>query len=73
MGQLVNDELWEVSRFHVWYMEAAKVGLETFIVKVSAEYFHMPEDGQVAVDFHVMHRLLRWKDLDVAQVTLFAL
>jgi len=54
-------------------MEVPKVGLETFVTKVPAEYFHMPEDGQVVVDFHVMHRLLRRKDLDVAQVTLFAL
>jgi hypothetical protein len=73
LGQLVNDELWEVRRFHLWYMEEAKVGLETFIVKVLAEYFHLSDDAQVIVEFHDMHRLLRRKDLDVAQVTLFAL
>jgi hypothetical protein len=30
-------------------------------------------DGEVIVDFHDMHRLLQWKDLDVVQVTIFAL
>ena len=69
----LREEKWEVRRFHLWYMEAAKVGLETFIVKVSAEYFHLSDDAQVVVEFHDMHRLLRRKDLDVAQVTLFAL
>jgi len=54
-------------------MEAAKVGLENFIIKIPAEYFHTPMDGQVIVDFHDMHRLLRRKDLDVTQVTLFVL
>jgi len=54
-------------------MEAAKVGLENFIIKILAEYFHMPTDGQVIVDFHDMYRLLHRKDLNVAQVTLFAL
>ena len=54
-------------------MEAAKVGLRDFVVKVPKEYFHLPDDDQVIVDFHDMHRLLRRKDLDVAQVTLFAL
>jgi len=54
-------------------MEAAKVGLENFIIKILAGYFHMPTDGQVIVDFHDMYRLLHRKDLNVAQVTLFAL
>ena len=54
-------------------MEAAKVGLQTFVIKVPAEYFHTPTDGQVIVDIHDMHRLLWRNDLDVAQVTLFAL
>jgi len=54
-------------------MEAAKVGLCNFIIKISVDYFHMPTDGQVIVDFHDMYRLLRRKDLNVAQVTLFAL
>ena len=48
-------------------------GLENFVIKIMAEYFHMPMDGQVIVDFHNMHRLLWQKNLDVAQVTLFAL
>jgi hypothetical protein len=72
-GQLVNDEPWEVRRFHLWYMEVAKPGLRDFVVKVPAEYFHLPDDAHVVIDFHDMHRLLRRKDLDVAQVTLFAL
>jgi hypothetical protein len=39
-------------------MEVAKVGLENFIIKIPVEYFHMPTDGQVIVDFHNMYRLL---------------
>ena len=54
-------------------MEAAKAGLCTFIIKISVEYFHMPTDGEVIVDFHDVYRLLRRKDLDIAQVILFAL
>ena len=54
-------------------MEAAKVGLQSFIVNVPAEYFHLDKDAQVIIDFHDMNRLLRREDLDVAQVTLFAL
>ena len=58
MGDLL-EEKWEVRRFHLWYMEAAKAGLCTFIIKISVEYFHMPTDGEVLVDFHDMYRLLR--------------
>jgi hypothetical protein len=36
LGQLINDEPWEIRRIYLWYMEVAKVGLETFIVKVPA-------------------------------------
>jgi len=54
-------------------MEATKAGLRNFIIKILVEYFHMPTDGQVIVDFHDMYRLLWRKDLNVAQVTLFAL
>ena len=54
-------------------MEVAKAGLRNFIIKILVDYFHMPTDGQVIVDFHDMYRLLQRKDLDVAQVTLFAL
>ena len=67
------EEKWEVRRIHLWYMEAAKVGLQTFVIKVLAEYFHTPMDGAVIVDFHDMYRLLQRKDLDVAQVALFAM
>ena len=72
-AQLVHEEWWEVRKFHLWYMEAAKVGLQSFIVNVPAEYFHLDKDAQVIIDFHDMNRLLRREDLDVAQVTLFAL
>ena len=72
MGDLL-EEKWEVRRFHLWYIKAAKAGLCTFVIKILAEYFHTPTDGQVIVDFHDMYRLLQRKDLDVAQVTLFAL
>ena len=72
LGDLL-EEKWEIRRFHLWYLEAAKVGLENFVIKIPTEYFHTLTDGQVIVDFHDMHRLLRRKDLDVAQVTLFAL
>ena len=37
------------------------------------EYFHLEDDCIFTVDFHDMHRLLRRKDLDVAQVTLYAM
>ena len=72
LGDLL-EVLWEVRRFDLWYMKSAKVGLETFIIKIPVEYFHTPTDGEVIVDFHDMYKLLRWKDLDGAQVTLFAL
>ena len=72
LGDLL-EEKWEVRRFHLWYMEAAKVGLENFIINILVEYFHMPTDGEVIVDFHNMPRLLWRKDIDVAEVTLFAL
>jgi hypothetical protein len=54
-------------------MEVAKAGLSSFVVMVSAEYFHLPEDVELIIEFHDMYRLLRRDDLDVAQVTLFAL
>jgi hypothetical protein len=60
------EEKWEVRRFHLWYMETAKVVLENFVVNILPEYIHTPMDGQVIVDFHDMYRLLRRKDLDVA-------
>ena len=55
-------------------MEAAKAGLHGFLVKVVAEYFHLPgNDVELPVDFHDMYRLLREQDLDIAQVTLFSM
>ena len=41
-AQLIDEERWETRRFHLWYMEAAKAGLHGFLVKVVAEYFHLP-------------------------------
>ena len=72
LGDLL-EEKWEVWRFHMWYMEAVKVGPENFVIKIPVEYLHTPMDGEVIIDFHDMDRLLWRKDLDVAQVTLFAL
>jgi len=72
LSQLLDDP-WEVRRFHKWYMHASKLGMRDFIVRVPAEYFHLEEDCQFVVDFHDMYRLMRRKDLDVAQVTLFAM
>jgi hypothetical protein len=72
-AQLIHKEKWKVRRFHLWYMEAAKAGLSSFTVKVPTEYFHLPRDAELVVDFHDMYRLLWKDDLDVAQVTLFAL
>jgi len=67
------EERWKVRRFHLWYMEAAKLGLHNFVINILAEYFHTPTNGVVVVDFHDMHRLLWRNDLDVSQVTIFAL
>jgi hypothetical protein len=54
-------------------MEAVKAGLRSFIVKIPMDYIKLTNDTQIIVDFHDMHRLLRCKDLDIAQVTFFAL
>ena len=58
--------------FHLWYMHASKLGMKDFVVWAPKEYFHFEEDCYFA-DFHDMHRLLWCKDLNIAQVTLFAL
>ena len=31
LGDLL-EEKWEVRRFHLWYIEAAKAGLRTFVI-----------------------------------------
>jgi len=72
LGDLL-EEKWEVRRFHLWYIKAAKAGLQDFVIKIPTDYFHTPTDGEILVDFHDMYRLLWRKDLDVAQVTLFAM
>lgn len=71
--QLIHEESWEVRRFHLWYMEAAKRGMERFTVKVPANLLYLDNDVEIVIDFHDMYRLLRRDDLDLAQVTLFAL
>ena len=40
LGQLVQEEPWDVGRFHLWYMQATKLGMKEFIVRVPKEYFH---------------------------------
>jgi hypothetical protein len=47
--------------------------MKEFIQRVPKEYFHLDEDAYFSIVFHDMHRLLQRKDLDVAQVTLFAM
>jgi hypothetical protein len=71
------DELmrqpWMVRRFHIWYMHASKLGMQRFVVKVTKEYFALDDDAYLSCTFHDMHRMLRNKDLDIAQVTIFSL
>jgi hypothetical protein len=64
------EEPWEVRRFHIWYMHVAKLGMKEFVTRVPKEYFHLEDDCIFSVVFHDMYRLLRRKDLDVAQITL---
>jgi hypothetical protein len=47
--------------------------MKEFVVKVPKEYFHLEDDCYFSVVFHDMHRLLWCKDLDDAQVTVFAM
>ena len=54
-------------------MRTAKLGMKDFIVRAPKEYFQLEDDCFFIVDFHDMYRLLRRKELDVAQVTLFAM
>ena len=72
LGQLI-EEPWPVRRFHLWYIHAAKLGIREIVVKAPKKYFHLEEDCSFTMDLHDMHRLLRRKDLDISQVTLFAL
>jgi hypothetical protein len=58
VGELCAEK-WKVRRFHIWYMEVAKVGLKDFLSKILGDLFHMDRDGDIVVDFHNMHRLLR--------------
>jgi hypothetical protein len=73
LGQLVQEEPWEVRRFHLWYRHASKLGMKNFIVRVPKEYFHLEDDTYCFTVFHDMHRMLWCKDVDIAQVTLFAM
>ena len=54
-------------------MHIAKLGMKEFVVRAPKEYFHLEDDCFFTIDFHDMHRLRRSKDLDIAQVTLFAI
>jgi hypothetical protein len=54
-------------------MHVVMLGMKQFIVRVPKEYFHLEDDTYLSVVFHDMHRLLRRKDLNVAQVTLFTM
>ena len=54
-------------------MHAAKLGMKNFTVRAPKEFFHLKDDCLFTVDFNNLHRLLWRKDLDVAQVTLFAM
>ena len=47
--------------------------MRNFIVGATKEYFHLDDDCIFTVDFHDMHRLLRRKDLNITQVTLYAM
>ena len=58
LGQLVQEESWEVRRFHLWYMHAANLGIREFIVRAPKEYFHMKDDCLFTVKFHDMALLL---------------
>lgn len=72
IGQLV-EELWEVWRFHRWYMNASNVSMMEFVVRVPKESFLLDEDRYISVELRDMHSLLPRQDLNVTQVTLFAL
>jgi hypothetical protein len=72
LGELM-EELWDMRKFHLWYMETVKAGLCSFVIHVSQKYFSFQSDGIVVVDFDDMHRLLRRKDLNLSHVTLFSL
>jgi hypothetical protein len=67
------EEPWEVWRFHLWYMHVAKLGMKEFISRVPKEYLHFEDDCYFSIVFHNMHRLLRRKELNVTQLTLFAM
>jgi hypothetical protein len=71
---LLEDNLWDTRRFHLWYMEASKGGMSSFNVKIPMKYFHLPDnDFTIPLDFKEMYRLLRGEDLDIVQLTLFAM
>jgi hypothetical protein len=73
LGQLVVDELWETRRFHRWYMYASELGIRSLVVKVKKELFHLDNDFYLTINFEDMHSVLRRKELDVAQVILYAM
>jgi hypothetical protein len=58
------------SEVHFYYMQARKLGMKEFIVRVPKEYFYLDKDVCCPNVFHDMCKLLRCKDHDIAQVTL---
>jgi hypothetical protein len=53
LGKLM-EESWDVSKFNIWYMEAVKAGLRSFVIHVSWKYFSFQSYDIVVVDFHDM-------------------
>jgi hypothetical protein len=48
--------------------------MSSFNVKILVKYFHLPgNDFTIPVDFKDIYRLLRREDLDIVQLTLFAM
>jgi hypothetical protein len=48
--------------------------MSSFNVKIPVKYFHLlGNDFTIPVDFKDMYRLLRGEDLDIVQLTLFAM
>jgi hypothetical protein len=72
LGDLL-EQPWFVRRFHIWYMNASNLGIDSLVVKVPKEYFELDDECSIVLSFHDMHRMLRRKDLDLALVTIFAL
>jgi hypothetical protein len=53
--------------------ERVEVRNEGFRCEGPQGVLHLTEDCEFPIDFHDMQRMLRRKDLDVAQITLFSM